>query len=123
VLSSVKLSFALPKQLKLTHAEQFAATFRSGKKYSCGFLALFVKPNDLEHPRLGVVVSKKAVRKAVARNQIKRLMRESFRLNQHTIGGFDIVAVAYADIKKFNKTDIRQTLDKQWAKLISSVKP
>jgi ribonuclease P protein component len=48
-------------------------------------------PNELQYPRLALVVPKRLVRQAVARNRIRRLARESFRLRQHEIGGRDVV--------------------------------
>ena len=42
----------------------------------------FVQPNGLNHHRLGITASRKAIGNAVERNRTKRLLRESFRLNQ-----------------------------------------
>lgn len=43
--------------------------------------------------RLGIVVAKKNVKLAVARNRLKRIVRESFRLQQQSLHGLDIVVV------------------------------
>lgn len=42
-------------------------------------------------PRLGLVVAKKLVRRAVQRNQLKRLAREVFRLTRHDLPAYDLV--------------------------------
>lgn len=50
--------------------------------------------NQLSHPRLGLIVSKKVSKKAVERNKLKRRLREIFRLNQNNLNSFDIVVIA-----------------------------
>ena len=47
--------------------------------------------------RLGVVVAKRNVKLAVARNRLKRTVRESFRLQQSCLTGLDIVVVVKKD--------------------------
>ncbi|WP_221774916.1 ribonuclease P protein component, partial [Citrobacter braakii] len=57
-------------------------------------LLILARENGLDHPRLGLVIGKKSVKLAVQRNRLKRLMRDSFRLNQKMLAGLDIVIVA-----------------------------
>ena len=44
-------------------------------------MTAFVHPNGLSHHRLGITASRKATGNAVERNRSKRLLRETFRLN------------------------------------------
>jgi len=66
---------------------------------------MYYKPNSLGHPRLGIVVSKKTVRRAVARNYMRRVLREWFRLNREKLGGLDVVVRAQ---KAFVRAEFHQ---------------
>ena len=61
-------------------------------------MTLLALANDRGNPRLGLVISRKAAGAAVARNRIKRLVRESFRHTQTQLGGFDIVVIGHLHI-------------------------
>ncbi len=49
-------------------------------------MTVFVQCNNLPHHRLGITASRKISRKAVSRNRVKRLLRESFRLSVAELG-------------------------------------
>ncbi len=50
-------------------------------------MTAFVLPNALERQRFGVTASRKTSVRAVERNRMKRLLRESFRLSSATLAG------------------------------------
>ena len=72
--------------------------------------------------RLGIVVAKKKVRRAHERNRIKRLARESFRLNQHQIDLLDIVVMPKMGIETISSAELHQQLQFAWQKLQRLVK-
>ena len=77
-------------------------------------------PNDRDHPRLGLAISRKAARSAVARNRIKRHIRETFRHTQAELGGYDIVVIARPGIAGLSGPDLHDALHKLWKRLITT---
>ena len=64
---------------------EFQHVYRNGKRYEGVFITAFVIENQEANHRLGVTASKKALGKAVQRNRAKRLLRETFRLNETSL--------------------------------------
>lgn len=80
--------------LSLTRKRDFEAVFKKGMNSASRYLVVYAKPNELSTNRLGLSVSRK-VGKAVARNRIKRLLREAMRKSLDGISlDFDFVLVA-----------------------------
>jgi ribonuclease P protein component len=84
-----------PRERRLLKSAEFSACYDTGRKYFSQRFVLFIKRRQ-DGPsgfRLGLTVSRKAG-KAVARNRIKRVVREFFRLHQEEIpGSCDVVVV------------------------------
>lgn len=81
--------FSFPKSSRLISNKQFKAVMSGGLRASDGPVILYICENQSGHSRLGISVAK-ASGNAAVRNRLKRLVRESFRLNQHQIpSGFD----------------------------------
>ena len=49
------------------------------------------RPNELGHARLGMIVSKRLFARAVDRNRMRRLIRETFRVSAGTLPALDLV--------------------------------
>ena len=73
-----------------------------------GPVLILARKNQFDHPRLGLVVRKKFLKKAVDRNRLKRLARENFRLKQHQLGNLDIVLMNRSGCEDKTKKQLNQ---------------
>ena len=64
--------------------------------------------------RLGLVVSKRNISKAVKRNRVKRLIRESFRKNKSQIPNLDVVVLIRKGIDVLPNVIISSKLNSLW---------
>ena len=70
------------------------------------------------HLRLGLVVSRKVSLKAVVRNRLKRLVRESARQHQQQLGGMDLVVVAQRGADAVVAPAVSTSLERHWTSII-----
>lgn len=86
----------LTRQERLTRKREFDRVFREGRSFRFSTIVVKAALNGLAHPRLGISIGRR-VGGAVRRNRIKRLIRESFRLNkQHLSVACDVVVIPRA---------------------------
>jgi len=102
----------------LLSPRQFKLVFDSPSgRVSGGQVLLLVRQNDLEHPRLGLVIGKKNVKLSVERNRIKRQIRESFRHHQGQIGNWDVVVIARKGVAEQQNPELAKHFGKLWKRL------
>jgi len=110
-------NFTFTRELRLVTPSHFSRIFDRPVKAVSDHFTLLAKYNDLTHPRVGLVVAKKKEKTAVGRNRIKRITRESFRLNQHALPNIDIVVIARDGIGKVDNEKLNKQLNKLWKKI------
>ena len=82
-------SFGWDKKLRKT--DDFSSVFRFRRGQRGLGLDVLASPNGMNHPRLGLIVPKKVLDRAVERNRARRIFREVFRLRQTDLGGVDMI--------------------------------
>ncbi|MBQ0720596.1 MAG: ribonuclease P protein component [Gammaproteobacteria bacterium] len=110
------LGFGRSKRL-LTKAAYKAVFDHSPYRVSHRNLLLLARPNGLKEARLGLIVAKKNVRLAVGRNRIKRVVRDSFRLNQQSLSSIDIIFLARRGLDRLEPAVQQKLLLDSWRKL------
>src|SRR5688572_25095213 len=113
-------SLSLGPQSRLRSKLEFDAIYAKGRRLDDRFFGLRVKPNGLGHPRVGLAVAIKTMGNAVARNRLRRLVRESFRLAQHGLPSVDIVVAAKFPAREAPATTLRASLAALWQRVAST---
>jgi len=106
--------FLLTRELKLLTAENYQNVFAKAERFGNRSFTVLARENGLDHPRLGLAISKKCAKRAVDRNRIKRHFRESFRLNQHKLPSVDIIAMCKPSVLSLDSLEMRKQIDSQW---------
>jgi ribonuclease P protein component len=82
----------LPPAARLRRAGDFAALKSAAGRLQTRHFALRWMAGSSGSCRLGMAVSRKVSKRAVERNRIKRVIRESFRAERETLPTFDILS-------------------------------
>ena len=86
---------------------------KQGQIYQFPFFAIILKNNDLEFSRFAFIVSKKIHKRAVKRNRIKRLLRESIQLLLPRLkSNFDVVFLVKKEILGKDFQQVRSMVKK-----------
>ncbi|MFZ9037254.1 MAG: ribonuclease P protein component [Gammaproteobacteria bacterium] len=112
------ISESFPRRLRLTRAVEFQQVFKNNIRRSDACFTILVAKKTGSHPRLGFAIARKQVPKAVKRNALKRLFRESFRKNQHRLPARDMVIMVRREILAADSAEIRKALDQHWNSII-----
>ena len=81
---------------------------------------MLATPNTKGHPRIGVTISKKRAKRAVDRNRVKRVTRESFRQHQNLSCPVDIVVLARSHTSRMTNAELFDQLAVIWSKIAAS---
>ncbi len=116
--NSVRQGFA--RQQRLLKASEFEAVYARRRRVTDSCFAVNFMPNELGRARLGLAIGAKAVGNAVARNRVKRTVRESFRKAAAGLAGIDLVVGARNGAKTAHNARLRESLDELWKQVQKS---
>lgn len=110
-----------PRQARLLDKRDFARVFEQAARAGSASFTLLCRENRCGEARLGLAISKRALRRATDRNRIKRLVRESFRLSRSRLGGRDFVVMVRRGfpgnrLRREQMTQLRAEIDALWAR-------
>lgn len=99
---------------RLKQAADFDAVFSRGTRASDRYFTFIALPNHLETARLGVAVSKKALRLAAERNRVRRLIRETYRLSVARDFPLDLVVMVKNTARDVPSPVLTAALNQRW---------
>jgi len=73
--------------------------------------------DDPAGARLGLAIARKQARRAIDRNRLKRITRESFRHQRAVLCGIDVVVLCRRDAVSADNTTLSRSLHAHWQRL------
>lgn len=108
----------LPRAARLRRAADFAALKRARGRLRGRCFMLRYEANATSTARLGLAVSRRVSVRAVERNRIKRLVRESFRHHRQQLPAVDILVIAQPAAAGEDGAALRGELDGLWGRMV-----
>lgn len=105
------------RSLRILTSGEYKQVLDRRQRIFSPYYTLFYTNGSLDNPRLGVIVSKRNVRRATQRNRVKRIARENFRINQYDLYGWDVVLIARREASQATKQELLQCLNGLLCKL------
>lgn len=110
----------LPRQARLKSSSDFQNVFAKPMVSADRCFKILARRNDCGRPRLGMAVSRQVDRKAVGRNRIKRVIRESFRhYFRERRPSLDFVVLPRRDSDTICNRRLSQSLERHWQRIVA----
>lgn len=108
-----------PREARLLTPADFSRVMDGAdlKVSSAGYL-LLARRSDSLPARLGFIIARKKVKRAVDRNRIKRCFRENFRLQLADFPPMDIVFLARQDVGRLDHEALHDSCRESFRKLL-----
>ena len=116
------MKYCFPTTLRIRNARQFRRVFIEKNRFFGRYYVLYYRQNCLDHGRVGVTITKRKIRRAVARSQLKRIIRENFRLQQYKLSGLDLVFIVKRGAETASKLELQQCSNQLITRLTESLK-
>ena len=109
------------RQSRLLKPAEFKLVFQQAVRSRDDSFRVLARVNNKNRHRLGMAISKKACAKAVGRNRIKRVVRESFRQHIASVSqenALDFVVMSTNLTGDQSNTTLDQSISAHWQRLI-----
>ena len=119
----------LPRQARLLSGVEFKRVFDARQVESNRYFRIHwaVRPEPEHRPlpcssgraRLGLAIAKRVARRAVDRNRIRRIARETFRRRRHSMPPVDFVVLAKPPAAEADSRTLKLALEQLWLRFES----
>jgi ribonuclease P protein component len=118
-----KRTGTFPRAARLTRPAEFGRVFGGATRIADRYFTILIRDSKYPWPRLGMAVSKKTAPKAVARNRIKRVVRDEFRRHCQTLGAVDAVVIAKPPARNARRAELHRSLNRLWQRVSEQCEP
>lgn len=109
-----------PRAARLLGSAEFQRVFAGATRVADRYFTILARPNGIGRPRLGLAVSRRTARRAVQRNRLRRLVRETFRRRQAALPAVDLVVIAKPTAVAASAPRLHQALETLWSRVAVS---
>ncbi len=107
-----------PRSARLLTQGAFRSVFSAPQRSADQWFTVLARVNEDSRARLGLAIARKSARRAVDRNRLKRLARESFRHHAADMGGLDVVVMARPAAITATNAELSEALARHWRRLV-----
>jgi ribonuclease P protein component len=107
----------LPREARIRRAGDFAVLRQASGRLGGRCFSVRYRQNELGHARMGMAVSKRVSKRAVERNRIKRLLRESFRRVRSQLPPLDLMIMAREQAAGVPGPELLAELETLWRRI------
>lgn len=108
------VALGYPQQARLRAPADFVALRREGKRFSSRCFYSQYRLTGSGQARLGIAVSRRVSKRALDRNRIRRIIRESFRLCRNDLPACDVLLIARAQAAAQSRGQLRADIALIW---------
>lgn len=113
------LGTGFPRAARLLKPAEFRRVFQRARRAQDAHFTILARHNGDAPARLGLAIARKQVRRAVDRNRIKRIVRDSFRHRRGELHGLDLVVMARARAVQADRATLHASLAELWQQLLT----
>lgn len=110
-------AFRFPRAARMLKPGDFARLRQASRRVGSRFFSAEYRTTDDTAARLGLAVSRRVSKRAVQRNRLKRLVRESFRRQRAELAPMDILVIARSAAVVTPGSELLADLELLWRRL------
>lgn len=108
---------SFPRAARLLSPQDFARLRDGSRRVSGRHFSAQIGTRETGGARLGLAVSRRVSKRAVRRNRIKRIARDSFRHYRAALPAFDILLIARSSADLEDNASLRAELAALWKRI------
>lgn len=112
------MSHGFPKRARLLRPAEYRRVFGKACRVSDDAFTMLARHAEGDTARLGMAISKRNVPRAVDRNRIKRIGRESFRHQRPGLPVFDVILLARPPARALDRKQLHRKLNALLQRLV-----